>query len=241
MTKATTTQVRTWMLALMARQAPQPVDDAKAAVAMSLPSLKLKFPAEAFCQASIDAIAGAERFWNEAGVTRALEAWWRANDTSPVSALPPEAASAPVSDEAKGWLSGYYRAENDHAAGRALDLIRRHSPEAFGYLTKTESLAASLAVTHRWHTMTPIELAADWDDEARIREMAHKIVELRGSGTQLGTSAASIALNVLVQAIKVNAPQHGPALFDELRWIAAGCPTEPANPPPVILSQGLFG
>ena len=241
MTKATTVQVRTWLLALMARQAPQGVDDAKAAVAMALPSFKVKFPAEAFCQSSIDAIAGAERYWSEAGVTRALDAWWRANDTAPVSSLPPEAASAPVSDEARQWLAGYYRAENDHAAGRALDLIRRHSPEAFGYLTKNESLAASLVVTHRWHTVTPIELAADWDDEARIREMAHKVVELRGSGTQLGISAASIALNVLVQAVKINAPQHGPALFDELRWIAAGCPTEEPAPPPATLTQGLFG
>lgn len=151
MTKATTVQVRQWMLSLMARQAPQSVDDAKANIALSLPALKMRFQAETFCAGSIDAIAGTERFWNEAAVTRGLEAWERAHAPQDVTALPPEAEAAPFGLAGKNWVAGFYRCEDDEAMIRRLELIRCYAVPVFVWLANREPRAASIVVRMGWH------------------------------------------------------------------------------------------
>jgi len=239
MTKATRGAVRTWLLTLMARQAPQSEHDVKAAIALSLPSLQLKFPAEAFCQASIDVIAATERFWNEAGVTKALDAWWRENDTTPVRSLHPEAETAPVSDPAKHWLAGFYTAADDHHATRQLDLIRAYSAEAYGYLVQHDHRAASIAVWRKWEVpYAPSDLANDWDDEQGIRERVRKLASLdRSSG--LSSLVWKVAANTLIQAVRHHAPQHRDALVDELKSLRDGRAAERSAP--VAVTHGMFG
>jgi hypothetical protein len=221
------------MLSLMARQAPQSEADVKAAVALSLPAMQLRFPAETYCQASLDAVAATERFWNEAGVTRALETWQSANSPQSTTALPVEAETAPVSPEAKQWLAHWYRATEDEQCARALDLIRSRSEEAFAYLVRVDMRAADIAVWRKWAPPARETLMADWDDEAGIRRRVRKLVALPRGPSRLQAGLWNIAFNALVQAVKVNAPQHADALLDELRWIASGGLAAEVGPIPV--------
>jgi hypothetical protein len=236
--KATRASVRTWLLTLMARQAPQSEHDVKAAVALSLPSLQLKFPAEAFCQASIDHIAATERFWNEAGVTKALDAWWRQNDTTPVRSLPPEAEAALVSQAAKYWLAGFYNATDDTQAARQLDLIRGHSPEAYEYITRNDPRAASIAVWHKWWVpRTSAELAADWDDEQAIRQKVRALCQIERSAGFMPL-IWSAAMKSLIQAVRLHAPHHKDALVDELMSFRDGRAAQRSAP--AVVTHGMF-
>lgn len=233
MTKATAKHVRQWMLSLMARQAPQSEADVKAAVALSLLAMQLRFPAETYCQASLDAVAATERFWNEAGVSRALEAWRSTNAPQDVAALPPEAESAMVSREAKLWLAMWYRADSDTAAERTLDLIRARSDEAFAYLMRVDVRAADIAVWRKWAPHSRDSLAMDWQDEAVIRSYARRIAAIERGPSRMQASLWQIVFNTFVQIVKVNAPQHQDAMLDELRWIASGGAAGEAEPIPV--------
>lgn len=226
------------MLGVIARQGvSMSVDDVEAQIALSLPAFVARFPAETFCAASLDAVCATERFWNEARIIAALEAWRTANEPSG-PALPAQAEAAPVSNEAKRWLASWYRAEDDRAAERALDLIRSYCDEAWIYLCREDTRAADIAVVKRWHVPGETRYWSETD----VREAVHKAVSLRGGISRFEIVIGQIALNTLVQAVRVNAPQHGEALIEELRWVAAGKPSEPvpvAFPPST--EAGLFG
>lgn len=246
MAKATQKQVHAWILLVMSRQAANmSATEAETQAKLSRAAFAARFPADCFCAASVDHVCATERYWNEAKVTQALEAWQSAN--APRSTMPPEAENAPVSNEAKHWLAHWFRAETDPAADRALDLIRTRSDEAFGYLMVHDHRAASVAVWKHWPVpRTPIELAAEWDDEDGIRRLARRIATeapARGQGTN-GFSYRSFLLETLARTVKLHAPQHGPAMFEELRWIAAGgaaVPVEAERAPPVDIELGMFG
>jgi hypothetical protein len=260
MSKATKVEIRRWMLAVMARQAAQSEADVQANVALSLAAFQSKFPAEAFCGTSIDYVVGNEKFWNEAAVMRRMSEWCDANAPA-AAALPPEAANAPVSEEAKQWLAFYYRAPDDAQAVRCLDLLRSHSPQAFAYLMRVDINAASIAVYRKWFVATPADLAADWDDEAGIRQRARRVVEtMRDTSagdvrpvhqfTSIGQAltlkaTGMVILNAMVHAVKLHAPQHAEALLDELRSIKQPVEIVPvpvafSTSPTVDIAASLF-
>lgn len=221
MAKATKIQVKRWLMGVRARMGIQETTaDAEAAVALSQAAFIARFPAASFCESSMDAVAGSERFWNEAALIKALTVWQVVNE--PTSTLPPEAENAPVSTPAKHWLARFYRARDDDEAERALDLIRSLNEEAFTYLAQNDTRAASIAVWRKWMPPTRADLAADWDDEEKVRAMVRKILAVQRDASRYRNNLFLIVFNTFVQVIKVNAPQHGPAMFDEMRWIAGG-------------------
>jgi hypothetical protein len=229
MTKATLAQADRWLLAV---RVPFNIkEDAKEARLVVRPiaaSMIKAYDAEVFCEASREAVSATLKFFREPDIRERLDAWISINIAAPF-ALPLEAEEAPVSREAKWWLAHWFRADSDAKAERALDLIRDKSEEAFGYLMKASMRAAEIAVWRKW----PVPgQRYDWT-EAEVREAAHKAVSLRGGQTRLAHCLASTALMALAHSIKINAPQHQDALLDELRWIAAGQPTEAAKPVPV--------
>jgi len=237
MAKATKRAVIRWLLEVMRRQAPQSVNDANRNAETAAPAMIARFPADAFCQSSQDAVVATERFWSEPGTIKALEVWQSANSPQSTAALPVEAETAPVSAEAKQWLAHWYRATEDEQCARALDLIRSRSEEAFTYLMRVDMRAADIAVWRKWAPPARETLMADWDDEAGIRRCVRKIITLpRGPG-KLQAGLWNIAFNALVQAVKVNAPQHADAMLDELRWIASGGLAAEAEPTPVAFQS----
>jgi hypothetical protein len=231
-TKATKKETRAWMLRLMARQAPRPVNDIEADVALSVASFAAKFPADAFCAASVDHVAGLEKWWNEATVMRRLQEWCDANNATP-SNLPIEAEEAPVGRSAKLWLAHYYRAENDAHATRALDLIHSRltmsadCQEAWTYLTEHDNRAALIALYRRWLVPSRTDLAADWDDEEGIRRKVRQIAEIGALGERTKQVSERMVnwiqpigpmlIMMLVHCVKRHAAQHAGALADELR------------------------
>ena len=213
MIKATRKQVRAWCLNLVARQVTRlSVDDMEAQLVMTIPSLIARFPAAAFCQVSLDAVAATQRFWNEAGVTQALDSWTRLNLAPEGRTLPPEVEAAPVSDRAKMWLVGFYRATDDPGRIRALDLIRAKSDEAFNYLARTDTEAASIIVRRGWSTpVTRQDREIDWDGERSILDKARRIRALPRD-TAYQAMLQDAALRLLVNAVTAYAPQHLPAM-----------------------------
>jgi hypothetical protein len=235
MIKATRKQVRVWMLGVLAKQGTaRSVDETERVIALALPTLQVRFPAEAFCQTSMDAAVAANLTWNEAGIIRALEGW-RAENAAKGFRLPDEVTSAPVSPQARQWLVGWYKPLDEAGAERELALIRDKCPEAYAYLVRIDTRAAEIATWRRWHVpLSEADLAVDWDDEAAIRAKARAVAAnpwMRGP-----------LLKWLATCVRLHAPQHGPALFDELNAIAHPEPIEP--PPPALPAPsggGLYG
>lgn len=221
MAKATKLRVKTWLMNVRARVVNKESEiDALAAAELSQDAFIARFPAASFCQSSLDAVAGSVQFWNEAALIKALTVWQAVNE--PSSTLPPEAENAPVSMPAKHWLARFYRARDDDEAERALDLIRSLNEEAFTYLAQHDTRAASIAVWRKWMPPTRADLAADWDDEEKVRAMVRKILAYPRDPSRYRESLFLIVFNAFVQTIKVNAPQHSEAALNEMRWIAGG-------------------
>lgn len=252
MTKATLAQADRWLLAV---RVPFGIkEDAKEARLVVRPiaaSMIKVYDAEVFCEASREAVSTTLKFFREPDIRERLDAWVSINISTPF-ALPSEAEEAPVSREAKLWLAHWFRADSDARAERALDLIRAKNDEAFGYLMKASMRAADIAVWRKWHIPGQ---RYDWT-EAEVREAARKIVdtlrlqhtmprardEWRSIGDVLCFGPRPRAnieaplpplFLVLAMAVKTNAPGHQDALLDELRWIAAGQPTQSDEPVPV--------
>ena len=150
MAKATKKHVRVWCLGLLAKQAVSlSVDEVEAQLALSIPALMVKFPAEAFCSASLDHVAGIVRYWNEARVVEALTDWSRANNAE-VSLYGPEAEAAPFGLTGKWWIDRFYRKTNDHAVEVHLGMMRSYCPEAFHYMLRHDSRALDVATWKGW-------------------------------------------------------------------------------------------
>lgn len=233
--KATRKATRTWCLGLIAKQSvSMTVDEVEAQLALSVPALATKFPAEAFCAASLDHVAGIVRLWNEARVSEALTAWTNANQVSTAPALPPEAEAANVGMDAKRWLAMFYRAQNDTAASRALDLIQSYSAEAFGYLLRNDSNAAFIAVAHGWRLPRTIgELQTEWDDAHGIAAFARKYSDPWDGE----------AISLLRSIVHSYAPQHEHLIPDYTLAERAAAPVRVVLQVPntIEITEGLFG
>lgn len=246
MTKPTQRQVKIWILGVMNRQGmfntPDPKRneaDAAAAVASSLMAFVDRYPREAFCVASMDAVCASEAYWNEAKIVKALDAWWSQNSPDTAMSLPPEAEQAPVSSEAKQWLAMWYRAKDDFAGTRALDLIRAHSPEAWAYLMN-DHRATSIAVMHKWTSPRPSDFASEWDDPDRIEAAFQKAkAGLQTINGGMGVMTLGIAYTALVTAVRVHAPQWL-YLVDPKRLREVDAPVTVAALPVVAVPSGLF-
>lgn len=150
MVKATKKQVRVWCLGLLAKQAISlSVDEVEAQLALSIPALAVKFPAEAFCSASLDHVAGTVRYWNEARVIESLTDWSRANNAE-VCLYGPEADAAPFGLTGKWWIDRFYRKTDDRSAEVHLGMMRSYCPEAFHYLLKHDTRALDVATWKGW-------------------------------------------------------------------------------------------
>jgi hypothetical protein len=227
MTKPTKHHVRQWILGVMSRQSPMSEPDVKAALAGSLEALRIRYPAAAFCLTSMDHVVSKERFWNESAIIKHLDEWWRDNDPSAATAMPHEAASAPVSNTARSWLASWYRARDDTECLKWLRLMHAKCTEAFEYLVRNEHAAATMAVMHFLEPpMTRNQLRIEWDDEDAVLRLARDAADspLRG-----------ILMKILAGTVGVHAPQHGPVMFEMWRGILAGDappPFEPDQLPP---------
>lgn len=80
MAKASQKLVRQWCLGVGARMNVSGTpDEFNIQLQLTVPALCDRFPAEAFCAASLNHAAASERYWNEARITASLSEWVRDN------------------------------------------------------------------------------------------------------------------------------------------------------------------
>lgn len=229
--KATKRAVARWLLELMGRQVPQSVVDAKRNAETATSAFAARFEAAAFCQASQDTIAGAERYWNEASVSRALDTWCKANLGAPDVSYPPEVDAAPLSPSGKHAYARFLRADDDVSAIAALGLMRDLEPEAFDWVAHNDLRAASFVVGRGWRlAMSAEELRQEWDDEDAVRARARALMTnfhdavARHPSDQAGVSTFSNWSAVIWQqtaaaltgALAMNARHLLPILHEEM-------------------------
>jgi hypothetical protein len=241
--KATKRMVGRWLLEVMGRQVPQSVADAKRNAETATPAFVARFEAAAFCQQSQDAIAGNVRYWNEAVVSTALDAWCKENLGSAVSvALRAAAAPAPLSRMGKILFARFLKATDDHHAVSALGLIHSLEPLAFNWVVREDMRAADLVVDRGWRLAPePGEREAEWDDEGVVRDKARKLMAYyhdaasrqtpRDSG--LGTFKSLQAMawlasaELLTAAVAANARHLLPVLQEEMTSERYAAPARP--------------
>lgn len=229
--KATKRAAARWLLELMGRQVPQSVTDAKRNAETATPAFAARFEAAAFCQASQDAIAGTERYWNEASVSRALDTWCKANLGTPEVAFLPEVDAAPLSPGGKHAYARFLRAADEPSALAALGLMRNLEPEAFDWVARNDAAAASFVVGRGWRlALDAQELRAEWDDEEAVRARARGLMTnfhdavTRHPSDQAGLSTFSNwsaviwqqTATALTSALAVNARHLLPILHEEM-------------------------
>lgn len=171
--KATKKATKRWLLELMARQAPQSVDDAQRNAETAAPSFSTRFEAAAFCMQSQDEIAGSVRYWNEAQVSSALEAWCKEHLATPgsESTLPPEADIAPLSVLGKHLYARFLKTSDDRAAQSALLMMQTVDPPSFRWVADHDFRAADIIVIAGWD-LDGSTRAEDWKDEGVVRDSA---------------------------------------------------------------------
>ena len=170
--KATKKAVARWLLEVMGRQVPQSVTDAKRNAETATPAFALRFEAAAFCQESQDAVVGAERYWNEASVSRALEAWCKEHLTpAELAILPAEAEAAPLTNVGKHLYARFLNAEDDRAALSVLALMHSVDGVSFAWVARNDFRAADLVVGRGWR-LADAESRDEWNDELVVRRKA---------------------------------------------------------------------
>lgn len=238
MTKATLAQASAWLLALRVPFANNETSTESKLVVRPIAASMIKtYDADAFRAESKEAVGATLKWFREPDIRERLDVWVRINAPETVQTLAPEAAAAPISDMGKWSYSRFLKAGDDSAAVRALDTLRDRDRSAFDWVVRHDHGAASHAVMRGWQpTPTREELARDWDDEDGIRGHARRVRSLPRSNR----SEAMIqdqAMNTLLMAVKINAPQHFDALVDALRAYA-----EPESVPVAFVEEvTLFG
>lgn len=203
-------------------------------------SLRNGYDAMAFREASRQAVAATLKWWREADIRERLDTWVKINLTVTV-AWPPEVEGALVSQQARHWLAGFYRAGDEAGQVRVLDLIRGKSEEAYSWLLRHEPRAAEIAVWRHWTgPRTPQDLRDEWDDLAGIQSLAKRIRALPRD-TCLQATLQDICLTSFTHQVASYAPQHFEAMKQAFR-IEPQAPVPVAFPAPesVAISIGLF-
>lgn len=250
MAKPTKRQVKRWLLELMARQAPQSVDDAERNAETATPAFSVRFEAATFCQEAQDHIAGSIRYWNEAAVSTALEAWC-ASKLAPVDALPPKAEAAPISTAAKVMYARFLRSDGDISASAVLNLMRSVDAPAFEWVIRADDVAASFAVRRGWVTPSAYDLQSEWSDSAEVEERARTVVAFyrelsaRPAAGQVGLRnfrnwqavVWQATLSALQAALTAHDREQLPIVSAEFQAITKPAPT-PTSPP---ARRPLFG
>lgn len=234
--KATKRATRRWLLELMGRLAPQTVADAERNADMATPSYVNRFEAAVFCQQSLDDIAGQVRFWNEALVSTALEAWSKAHlESDTVSTtLPPEADAAPLSIRGKHLFARFLAATDDHAARGALGLVRSVEPSAYRWIADHDMRAADIVVTEGWGFDAGD--TSDWEDPDKVHRAAVTLMTAyRDTAERQGSRSAGLdnfkslpvlswdcACTALIAAVGAHGRQNLPIIRDEMEAAKVG-------------------
>lgn len=218
MTRATLAQASAWLLAVRAQfDIKEEAKDAKLAVRGLAASMVKTYDAAAFTPESREAVSATLKFFREPDIRERLDAWVRINAPDAVEILHPDAAMAPISEVARWHYSHMLSAKDEATAIRALDTLRSRESEAFDWVVRNDVAAAGWAVRHHW-TPTPArnELAIDWDDEARIRDLAARIRTMP-CATVWASRIREQAIASLLMTVGLHARQHLDAAVAELR------------------------
>lgn len=203
------------MLGVMAKQrVSMSVAEVDDQIALATPTFMMRFPAEAYCQASMDAVASEVITWNEARVVAAMEAWWtKANPDK--AGLPPQAETAPLDDIGKQWASFWFRAADNHQAIRALALISTldSARECYAWLLRTDANAAAIAVQRGWtdpNRYSAAALAAEWGDPEAVRAAVRSCVGIHANRERTWPTPLQIAqaLGTLRAILERHAPTN---------------------------------
>lgn len=219
MTRATLAQASVWLLAVRTQfDIKEEAKDAKLAVRGLAASMVKSYDAAAFTPESREVVSATLRFFREPDIRERLDAWVRINAPDAVEILHPDAAMAPISEVARWHYSHMLSAKDEATAVRALDTLRSRESEAFDWVVRNDVAAAGWAVRHHWAAPTPTrnELATDWDDEARIREMAARIRTMP-CATVWASRIREQAITSLLMTVGLHARQHLDAAVAELR------------------------
>lgn len=221
MTRATLAQASAWLLAVRAQfDIKEEIKDAKLAVRGLAASMVKTYDAAAFTPESRESVSPGLKWFREPDIRERLDAWVRINTPDAVEILHPDAAMAPISEVARWHYSHMLSAKDEAAAVRALDTLRSREHEAFDWVVRNDVAAAGWAVRHRWGpTPARNELATDWDDEARIRDLAARIRTMP-CATVWASRIREQAIASLLMTVGLHARQHLDAAVAELRAYA---------------------
>lgn len=227
MTRATLAQASAWLLSIAT--AFQEFDQksgesdkdclrrTKIRVMPIAASLAKNYGMEVFRPESRESVSAGLKWFREPDIRERLDAWVRINAPDAVEILHPDAAMAPISEVARWHYSHMLSAKDEATAVRALDTLRSREHEAFDWVVRNDVAAAGWAVRHRWGpTPARNELAIDWDDEARIRDLAARIRTMP-CATVWASRIREQAIASLLMTVGLHARQHLDAAVAELR------------------------
>lgn len=219
MKHATNKEVRTWLLLVMARLPSNIIGDereAEAKVQMMAPGLAQSYPQATFTEASLNYVLADLQWFREADVRVRLD-HWRKIYLPDLSSLPDAAAQAPLDDNGKNWVARWLRCQTDREALASLELIRAYHISAFAWLLRTDTRAASLAVTHGWRdpASNSIEaLQAEWSDPGAVESAVQSCLghHLDGRDSDPTPSQIASSLQMLRWLVEKYAPQNLPLI-----------------------------
>jgi hypothetical protein len=215
MKRATTKEVRTWLLMVMARMPATSVGDereAEAIVQMMAPGLRDSYPQAAFTEASLQSVCADLQWFREADVRERLDRWRKVN-LPDASTLPDEAAKAPVDEDGRNWIARWLRATTDKDAATYLSLIQAHHKPAFAWLLRTDTRAAGIAVRRGWpdpNANTLESLQAEWRDRRTVEAAIQSCFGRHLDGQNSNPTPFQIAqsLKILSWLIEKYAPEN---------------------------------
>lgn len=233
--KASRATIRDWLRKIVgASKAVKSAREAEAWIKDVTPGFASEYPAEAFTEASRDAVVGAITTWaNQGEVSRALATWWAAN--KPVRPPLPGADDSDLTREDRLALDVFLRRrsigfqdipldQHDEApsvgpfvhAERlivAIDLMRNTArlSRVWRYLCRTDTEIAAIALRRGWQ---PERSEPGWTDERAIRNTVAQIVAPLSNGRAFQMAGAMIA--AVRAAVEHHAPHHMGAIDEEI-------------------------
>jgi hypothetical protein len=215
MKRATTKEVRTWLLLIMARLPGNIIGDeheAEAKVQMMAPGLANSYPQPAFTEASLNFVLADLQWFREADVRTRLDRW-RKTYLPDLSTLPDAAAQAPLDDEGRNWVARWLRCDTDRHAVASLGLIRAYHQPAFAWLLQTDVRAASFAIRRGWRDPEANSfesLQAEWGDPRVVEAGVQSCLGNHMDGSYSNPTPHQVArdLNMLRWLVEKYAPNN---------------------------------